>query len=138
MKPTPSEPNPATIDEWMASRPECVRALAKRHKLGDLYEVEGKTHWLIGYTENNMLILSPVDPGIDYDGSFAARIYVCAKHYEDPPGIERTRTVLDNGMVIESFSASGDAAMEIMGLKGSWIEDVLDDSKTSDGVAKND
>lgn len=69
---------------WLADRPACVQALAKRHPIGGLYEVRGKDHWLIGYNEANLLVLTPVNPHEDLDGAYSADfIYVCADHYED-------------------------------------------------------
>jgi oxalate decarboxylase/phosphoglucose isomerase-like protein (cupin superfamily) len=68
--------------EWLASRPTSVQALYAEFPLGDTVEIPGESnHVVIGYTENDMLIVAPIWPGIDYDAAMAAKKYVCAKHY---------------------------------------------------------
>ena len=43
--------------------------------------VHGQPHWLLGFTEDQMLIVSKIDPCDDYDGSLAIREYLCADHF---------------------------------------------------------
>lgn len=76
-----------TYEEWLASRPACVQELAKRFPLGSTFMVKGEKHYLMGYTENEdpeeqCLILSPINPSIDYEASKAASIYAHARHFE--------------------------------------------------------
>jgi hypothetical protein len=78
---TDATPDPS-FQEWLATRPECVQKLAARHRLGARYNVDGVTHWLIGYTENDMIIVSPIDPSVDYDGANENRVHICASHFE--------------------------------------------------------
>lgn len=67
-------------EAWLATRPECVRKLAAEFPLGTEIEINGVPHWLLGYTENDMLIISPINPGEDYDGACQAREWICAGH----------------------------------------------------------
>lgn len=71
------------LEAWIASRPECVRQLAARFPPGDRIEgPSGTIYYIIGYTEDDMLIVSPVKPWEDYDAALANKHYICAKHLE--------------------------------------------------------
>lgn len=66
---------------WYSSRPECVRKLMLEFPIGTSIDVEGKTFYLIGYTEDDMLIISPLTFfDHDYDEVLAAKTYLCASH----------------------------------------------------------
>lgn len=65
---------------WLATRPESVRRLAAEFPLGSSFAVDGERLYLLGYTEEDMLIVSPVDPAVDYDGANASKKYLCASH----------------------------------------------------------
>jgi hypothetical protein len=67
-------------EAWIASRPPCVQKLARQFPITTTVEIDGTLHYLIGYTENNMLILTPINPVDDYEQAHAEKIYVCAKH----------------------------------------------------------
>lgn len=76
----------ASLDDWIASRPPAIRALAKRFPVGDIFLINGVGHFLIGYAESEkpgdeMLIVSPIDPTDDYEAAMAAKVHVCAKHF---------------------------------------------------------
>jgi len=47
-----------TWDEWLSTRPECVRKLAAEFPVGLIIEHEGKLLHLLGYNESDMLIFS--------------------------------------------------------------------------------
>ena len=69
------------LKAWIASRPECVRKLALEFPIGTTVEVEGRDLYLIGWTEDDMLILSPLTFfENDYDEVLAAKQYLCAAH----------------------------------------------------------
>ena len=70
-----------SMQAWIASRPECVQKLAQEFPLGTLITDENETrYFLIGYTEDDRLIISPVDPHEDYDRARDERSYICAEH----------------------------------------------------------
>ena len=70
------------MDEWLSTRPECVQALAREFQIGSpVCTKDGEMMWLIGYTERDQLILSPIHPSADYDKALASRVVVCASHY---------------------------------------------------------
>lgn len=66
---------------WVDSRPQQVRKLCYEFPLGSKFIVPGKgTCHLLGYTENDMLILSPIDPTEYYDLAHLRKFYLCAEH----------------------------------------------------------
>lgn len=88
-------PEPATIDEWLETRPTKIRALAQRFPFDAVYDFLGRPHFLLGFSDTvrfknhdhaPMLILTPVNPALDYSGARDARIYVAVEHFETPPG----------------------------------------------------
>jgi hypothetical protein len=70
------------FDRWLASRPESVQRLAAKFPIGTRVILDNQVHWLLGYTEDDKLIISPVDPNEDYDRSKRVRTYICASHLE--------------------------------------------------------
>ena len=68
-------------EAWLATRPECVRKLAAEFPLGTEMDINGVIYYLIGYTENDMLIISNVNPWENYDQAYAARCHICAEHF---------------------------------------------------------
>jgi len=69
-----------TEQEWLKTRPPCIQALAAEFPLDYLVLLDGRVHYILGYTEGDMLMLSPVDPGVDYEAAMARMIYLCASH----------------------------------------------------------
>jgi hypothetical protein len=65
---------------WLATRPVCVRKLAAEFPLDTRLDVKGVTMWLVGYTEGDELLVSPINPNVDYEGSYAERTRLCASH----------------------------------------------------------
>lgn len=59
--------------------------------LGTKVDMGGVMHHLLGYTEEDRLILSPVDPMVDYDGAVATRKYLCAAHLRDGTFVKEER-----------------------------------------------
>lgn len=71
---------------WLASRPESVRKLAAEFPLGSRFDLGGRTLFLFGYTESDMLVVSAVDPAVDYEAAHASREHVCATHFRSARG----------------------------------------------------
>ncbi len=69
----------ADFNEWLHSKPESVRKLAGEFPIG-VYDIDGVMMYLIGYGECDELILSRINPVVDYEGAVKAQIYVCASH----------------------------------------------------------
>lgn len=65
---------------WLATLPASVQALAAEFPLGTTVVLEGVCHFLLGYTEGNMLLVSPIDPGENYEGAVMQQIALCAEH----------------------------------------------------------
>lgn len=68
------------IEEWLATRPESVQQLAKKYPL---LSTINNQWYVIGYTENDMLVISTIHPVQDYKLSIANRKYVCVEHLMD-------------------------------------------------------
>lgn len=81
---------------WLATRPECVQKLAKEFPLEEVgvVGVNGELLHLCGYTENDMLIFSTVDPRIDYERCLRPenKRYICASHFREPGGDNANET----------------------------------------------
>lgn len=71
-----------SLRAWLASRPECVQKLAAQFSFDAEYIIDGTSYYLLGYTEQDKLILSPIDPNQNYDAAMSNKIYVCAAHFE--------------------------------------------------------
>lgn len=72
----------ASFEEWLESRPVCVQELAREFPFGStITDVTGQTAFVLGYTEHDALILSMVDPNVDYDGSYESRFHSPASHF---------------------------------------------------------
>jgi hypothetical protein len=75
---------------WLASRPESVRAIALEFPLGLAVRVDGgPLLYLIGYTEDEKVIFSPVNPGANYAGALEDKVYLCASHLREAALKER-------------------------------------------------
>jgi hypothetical protein len=74
-----------TYQEWIASRPPAIRALAAEFPLGTRIMIAGLTHYVLGYGESDgkadALIVTPVDPAFDWVAANARRVRVCAEHF---------------------------------------------------------
>lgn len=67
---------------WLKTRPECVQKLAARFPVGHVYVIDGVKHYILGWTENDMVIFSLTDPSQDYKRAMANKVYLCADHLE--------------------------------------------------------
>lgn len=72
-----------TVSEWLLSRPACVQELAKEFPPNSVIHIEGKLFFIFGYTENDKLILAPLDSR-NYDEAMENRMYLCAGHLRTP------------------------------------------------------
>ncbi len=71
--------DPAWAD-WLKDRPESVQRLATEFPPDVGIVLEGVIHYVIGYTEGDRLILSPVDPSVDLEAAHEEKVYLCASH----------------------------------------------------------
>lgn len=71
------------MTEWIASKPECVRKLIDEFPPFSVFALDGVTWYLIGWTESDRLIVSRVDPHVDYETAMASREHICAQHLRD-------------------------------------------------------
>lgn len=69
-----------TYEEWLKTRPASVRKLAAEFPKGTTFRLDGVTMYLVGYTEGDSLLVSPIDPEVDYGGALDARRRICAPH----------------------------------------------------------
>lgn len=72
---------PDTHDEWLKTCTPKTRDLAKLFPLNAVYLLNGKLHFLIGFSHTRhgdaaMLVLTPMNPGVDFDRAFYHRVYV--------------------------------------------------------------
>jgi hypothetical protein len=56
------------------------RCFAKEFPFNSVFSINGEILYLIGYTENDMLIVSPVNPSKNYDEAISAKRHICASH----------------------------------------------------------
>ena len=68
---------------WLKTRPHCVQDLAREFPPMTRVLVDGVMLRVFGYTEDDMLIVSRVNPVEDYDGAMEAKELLCAKHLRD-------------------------------------------------------
>lgn len=67
------------LEQWIATRPQCVRDLFREFPPGSHLMLDGKDHVVFGATESDALILTPYDAK-DYDDAMRRRQWICAKH----------------------------------------------------------
>ena len=67
-------------EDWLKTRPEAVQKLASEFPLGMVIDVDGHVHYLMGYTEGDELIISPINPFDDYGAAHKERMILCAEH----------------------------------------------------------
>lgn len=66
-----------SLAAWLAAQPETAQKLAKEFPIPLKIEVDGQLHWLIGYTEDDHLIITPIDPA-DFDAAKDAAVFLPA------------------------------------------------------------
>lgn len=65
-------------EDWIKTRPECVQKLAVEFPVGTIVDIDEVRLYLIGYTEEDALIFSPIDPNIDYPLAKCFSVYIPA------------------------------------------------------------
>lgn len=65
---------------WLSTRPPRVRRLAQKFPPGTKVVLDDRSHHVLGYSEDGKVIVSAVDPTVDYAGARAAKEYVCGHH----------------------------------------------------------
>ena len=68
----------AAVAEWLSTKPQCVQDLAKEFPASTVILCDDKKFFILGWTENDMLAVTPIDPADNYDGAVAAVEYLCA------------------------------------------------------------
>lgn len=73
------------LDEWFASRPAIIRKLAEEFPPGSSFLIDGREMFLLGYGEAEagkdcMLVISEIDPSVDYDAAVAIMEYIHPQH----------------------------------------------------------
>lgn len=66
--------------EWIASRPECVQRLIQEFPPMTRVIVDGRMLFVFAYTESDEILVSPINPSVDYEGAVASKEVICAKH----------------------------------------------------------
>lgn len=72
-----------SLKAWLASRPESVQKLAEKVPVNAVHNIDGVEYFVLGYSEDgdtggcNTVIMSEIDPRIDYKGAYAAKKYIC-------------------------------------------------------------
>jgi len=71
-----------TFKSCLCTRPTSVQALAAEFPLGTTFTFEGDplVYYLLGYEEDDRLLVTPVDPAVDYAAALAAQASFDAKH----------------------------------------------------------
>ena len=80
-----------TIEErwrrWIATRPECIQKLAKEFPPDSIILYGEVKFYLIGWTEDDKLIVSRTNPTVNYELALGTKEYLCAQHLRE--NIER-------------------------------------------------
>lgn len=70
--------------EWLATRPESVRKLHEEFKdIRGFLQPNGRIYYIIGYTEGDEVLVSPIDPREDFDGAIDTKVPLCASHLRE-------------------------------------------------------
>lgn len=69
---------------WLKSKPPAIRRLAHDFPIGRRYYLDCVRHYLYGYNEQGMLLLSEHDPSTDEGFAAGSKSikYVCASHFQ--------------------------------------------------------
>lgn len=73
----------AEFQAWIDSRPQAVKDLVAEFPPGLMVETDEGRFYLLGYTENDRLIVSRISPSDDHEASVASREHLCAQHLRD-------------------------------------------------------
>lgn len=72
-------------DDWLDTRPECVQKLVKEFPPNTEIMLEDDKYYLVGYLEDDTLIISKHSPKYEYDLATDDnnREYICAEHLRE-------------------------------------------------------
>lgn len=65
---------------WIASLPDNVQRLIGAFPLNSVFMIEGEKYYLLGYTEDELVIVTPVSPANDYDAAVEKRRFIRPEH----------------------------------------------------------
>ncbi|MFA7278742.1 MAG: hypothetical protein WC100_01445 [Sterolibacterium sp.] len=74
--------------EWIVTLPQCVQDFDAKHgfRPSDRLLLDDTLRYFVGYSEQPDgrvgLLVSPINPQLDYHGARAAREVICADHFE--------------------------------------------------------
>lgn len=73
-----------SYEAWLANRPESVQKLAAEFPRGSRFQLpNGEILYLIGYTEGDGLLCSPINPFEDYEGAIRTKVVAHAQCVRD-------------------------------------------------------
>lgn len=65
------------MEEWLESKPPIIRELFVKYPPNGHFTLEGERVWVMGYSEDGGLGISPVNPFINYEAAIAAKRELC-------------------------------------------------------------
>jgi hypothetical protein len=71
------------FEEWLLTRPECVQKLAAEFPPMTEIVLDDVTYRVMGYTEDDELLITDRDPREEYDLAKSERKILCAKHVRE-------------------------------------------------------
>lgn len=70
-------------EEWLSGRPPEVQALAREFPINTVFNFGAVRMWIIGYTEGDEIIVSPIDPRGAYQAAIQQRTFLHAQCIRD-------------------------------------------------------
>lgn len=71
------------LDQWFKTLPEHIQPLAREFPLGQRIQDDERLVWVIGYTDGESLIVSPINPAEDMAQAMFYKEYMCAQCVRD-------------------------------------------------------
>lgn len=62
--------------EWLADKPACVQEMAREFPMGSRFESPTATFYLIGYYEPDELLISAINPRVDWQRAVDEHFHV--------------------------------------------------------------
>lgn len=81
----------ANWEAWLSARPACVQALAREFPIWMVFNTPEGQMWVMGYTESDEVLLTPIDPREDYDGALAMHRQVHATCLRDAMEVQHVQ-----------------------------------------------
>lgn len=70
-------------EKWLSEQPATVRSLAREFPVSSVYDTPDGELWVIGYSEGDEVMLTPLNPYKDYHAAYALHVYVHAQCLRD-------------------------------------------------------